>query len=103
MTLDYPDLMNDDSFKSQIGVKFNKYNIFEEMKEMELLQKRIDFITAMKDGLVDYDPNGNEIKYFSSEWLIRRFMSLSEADMKQNQILKDREQAKLDAMADEEM
>ena len=39
MTLDYPDLMNDDSFKAQIGVKFNKYNIFEEMKEMELLQK----------------------------------------------------------------
>ena len=103
MTLDYPDLMNDDSFKSQIGVKFNKYNIFEEMKEMELLQKRIDFVTAMKDGLVDYDPNGNEIKYFSSEWLIRRFMNLSEADMKQNQTLKDREQEKLDAMADEEM
>ena len=103
MTLDYPDLMNDDSFKSQIGVKFNKYNIFEEMKEMELLQKRIDFVTAMKDGLVDYDPNGNEIKYFSSEWLIRRFMNLSEADMKQNQTLKDREQEKLDQMADEEM
>jgi hypothetical protein len=102
MTLDYPDLMNDDSFKSQIGVKFNKYNIFEEMKEMELLQKRIDFVTAMKDGLVDFDPDGNEIKYFSSEWLIRRFMGLSESEIKQNDTLKNREQEKLDAMASEE-
>ena len=41
--LDYPDLMNDDSFKSQIGVKFNKYNIFEEMKEMELLRMKCIF------------------------------------------------------------
>ncbi len=102
MTLDYPDLMNDDSFKAQVGVKFNKYNIFEEMKEMELLQKRIDFVTAMKDGLVDYDPDGNEIKYFSSEWLIRRFMDMSEAEIKANQRMKDKEQEKLDAMAEEE-
>jgi hypothetical protein len=102
MTLDYPDLMNDDSFKSQVGVKFNKYNVFEEMKEMELLQKRIDFITTMKDGLVDYDPNGNEIKYFSSEFLIRRFLDLSEDDIRANKKMKDKEQEQLDAMADEE-
>jgi hypothetical protein len=102
MTLDYPDLMNDDSFKSQVGVKFNKYNVFEEMKEMELLQKRIDFITSMKDGLVDYDPNGNEIKYFSSEWLIRRFLDISEEDIRNNNSMKKKEQEKLDAMADEE-
>jgi hypothetical protein len=102
MTLDYPDLMNDDSFKAQVGVKFNKYNVFEEMKEMELLQKRIDFITAMKDGLVDYDPNGNEIKYFSSEFLIRRFLDLSEDDIRSNKKMKDKEQEQLDAMADEE-
>jgi hypothetical protein len=103
MTLDYPDLMNDDSFKSQIGVKFNKYNIFEEMKEMELLQKRIEFVTAMKDGVVDYDPNGNEIKYFSSEWLIRRFLGLNEEEIKSNAKLKQSEQDALDKLAAEEM
>ena len=56
----------------------------------------------MKDGLVDFDPEGNEIKYFSSEWLIRRFMDLSEADIKSNQTLKEREQKKLDDMAQDE-
>lgn len=88
MCLDFPQLKDDDAFKSQIGVKYNKYNIFEEMKEMEILQKRLDFVTAMKDGLVETDSNMNEIKYFSSEFLIQRFLGLSSDDLRLNKKLK---------------
>ena len=48
------------------------------------------------------DTNGNEIKYFSSEFLIRRFLDLSEDDIRANKKMKDKEQEQLDAMADEE-
>jgi len=91
MCLDFPELKSDDAFKAQIGVKFNKYNVFEEMKEMEVLQKKLDFVVSMKDGLVDMDEEGNEIKYFSSEFLIQRFLGMSADDINLNKKLKSEE------------
>lgn len=105
MCLDFPELKDDDAFKAQIGIKFNKYNIFEEMKEIEILQKRLDFVTSMKDGLVETDANMNEVKYFASEFLIQRFLGLSAEDLRLNKKLKimeddeKREAAKKDAEA----
>jgi hypothetical protein len=58
------------------------------MKEIEILQKRLDFVTAMKDGLVETDANMNEIKYFSSEFLIQRFLGLPASDLRLNKKLK---------------
>jgi hypothetical protein len=59
-------------------------NIFEEMKEIEILQKRIDFITSMKDSLVETDANMNEVKYWSSEWLVKRYLGMTEEDLRSN-------------------
>jgi hypothetical protein len=98
MCLDFPELKDDDAFKAQIGVKYHKYNIFEEMKEIEILQKRLDFVTSMKDGLVETDANMNEIKYFASEFLIQRFLGLTPDDLRVNRKLKeveDREKIEL--------
>ena len=58
------------------------------MKEIEILQKRLDFVTAMKDGLVEMDANMNEIKYFASEFLIQRFLGLSPEDLRTNKKMK---------------
>ena len=93
MCLDFPELKEDDAFKSQIGIKYNKDNIFEEMKEIEILQKRLDFVTAMKDGLVEQDANMDEIKYFASEFLIQRFLGLTPDDLRLNKKLKEIEDA----------
>jgi hypothetical protein len=105
MCLDFPELKEDDAFKAQIGIKYHRYNIFEEMKEIEILQKRLDFVQSMKDGLVEQDANMNEIKYFASEFLIQRFLGLSAEDLRLNKKLKDiedeqkLEKAKKDAEA----
>lgn len=84
MCLDYPELREDDAFKNQIGIRFNKMNIFEEMKEIEILQKKIEFITAMKDSLIEQDANMNEVKFWSSEWLVKRYLGMSEEDLRAN-------------------
>jgi hypothetical protein len=89
MCLDFPELKEDDAFKAQIGIKYRQYNIFEEMKEIEILQKRLDFVTSMKDGLVETDANMNEIKFFSSQFLIQRFLGLSAEDLRLNKKLKE--------------
>lgn len=105
MCLDFPELKEDDAFKAQIGIKYHRYNIFEEMKEIEILQKRLDFVQSMKDGLVEQDANMNDVKYFSSEFLIQRFLGLSSEDLRLNKKLKviedeeKREAAKKDAEA----
>lgn len=93
MCLDFPELKEDDAFKAQIGIKYHRYNIFEEMKEIEILQKRLDFVQSMKDGLVEQDANMNEVKYFSSEFLIQRFLGLSSEDIRLNRKLKEIEDA----------
>ena len=59
------------------------------MKEIEILQKRLDFVTSMKDGLVETDANMNEIKYFSSEFLIQRFLGLNSDDLRLNKKMKE--------------
>lgn len=105
MCLDYPELASDESFKTKIGITYNKMNYFEELKELQILQKRMEFIQTAKDSLVDTDSEGNEVHYFSSEFLIRRFLKLSAEDVKLNRKLKEIEakMKKGEEVSDEDM
>jgi hypothetical protein len=96
MCLEYPDLAEDDNFKSKIGIRFNKMNFFEELKDLDIMQKRLEFIQTAKDSLVDTDADMNEVKYFSSEFLIRRFLKLSNEDIRLNRKFKELEKKKMD-------
>ena len=58
---------------------------------MELMQKRVEFIQSMKDGMVDMDMNGNEIKFWSSKFLVQKYLKLSDADLKLNEKYKQEE------------
>lgn len=95
MCLDFPELKEDDAFRAQIGIRYNKYNYFDDMMEIEVATKRLDFVTRMKEGLVDMDPNMNEQKYFSNEFLIRRYMKFNQDDINENKRLKDAEIKKM--------
>ena len=55
------------------------------------MQKRVEFIQTMKESLVDMDTEGNELKFFSSEFLVRKFLKLSETDLRLNKKLKEEE------------
>ena len=74
MILDFPDLADDEIFKAQIGVRFNKNNIFEDLKEMDLYGKRMDFMTKAKD--VKTIKGGQEVDYFHPEFLIQWALKL---------------------------
>ena len=67
------------------------YNLFEEMMELDLMQKRVEFIQTMKESMVDMDQDGNEIKFFSSEFLVKKYLKMSDADLKLNDKLKQEE------------
>lgn len=103
---DVPDIQDDPMFNARITLEWTKYDVFEELKEAELLQSRLDLISSAKDSLVDYDAEGNEVRYFASEFLVKKYLKLSENDLKLNAQLKAKEdkenREKLKAMGGDE-
>lgn len=91
MALDIPELQENRPFLNSIQMEWKSYNLFEELMEMELMDKRVEFIQTMKDGLVDMDKDGNEIKFWSSKFLVQKYLHLSDADLKLNEKLKQEE------------
>jgi hypothetical protein len=83
MSLDYPELADDEIFKSNLGIKFNKDNVFEEMKNIEIAQKRLEFMTAMKD----YTMNDGSTPYFDAEFLVK-YLQLSKDELDENAAIK---------------
>ena len=91
LCLDIPELQDNLEFLECIQLHYKSYNLFEEMMEMDLMQKRVEFIQTMKDGLVDMDKEGNEIKFWSSEFLVKKYLHLSDADLSLNKKMKEEE------------
>ena len=91
LALSVPGLEDNRDFLNSISLQYKSYNLFEEMMDMELMQKRVDFIQTMKDGMVDMDQEGNEIKFWSSKFLVRKYLHLSDADLELNDKLKKEE------------
>ena len=58
---------------------------------MQLMQARVEYIQTVKDSMVDMDVDGNEIKFFSSKFLVQKYLKLSDADLKLNDKLKSEE------------
>lgn len=91
MALSIPELQDNREFLEAISLQFKSYNLFEEMMEMELMQKRVEFIQTMKESMIDMDKEGNEIKYFSSKFLVQKYLKYSSEDIKLNKKLKEQE------------
>ncbi len=89
MVLSHPELEDDESFKVNTSIRFNKENVFEEMKQQELTQKRIEFIGTLKDGLTEMAPDMTEVPFFDLDFLIQRFGNFDADDLKTNEIYKE--------------
>lgn len=97
----YPELKDDMLFKSSIGLDWEEDNLFKESKEMEIMNKRVDFVNNMMGLMVDeIDDSGmvNEIKYFDGQFLAEKYLKLSNADLQLNQKYKTRRKLGLDVM-----
>ena len=67
---------------------------------MELMQKRVDFIASVKESMVDMDVEGNEIKFFSSKFLVEKYLKLSPQDLNLNDKYKKEEIEELNLAGD---
>lgn len=94
MCLKFPELQEDPAFKTQVSLQFNEENMFSELKHMEIMERRIDFISSLKDSLVETDPvTMEEEYYFDMEFLVDRYLKLSPDDKEANKAYKSRKNA----------
>lgn len=89
MCLKHKFIMTDLNYKANLGLEYNKDSIFEENKEIELLQKQSDFISSLMSSMVLADKEGNETPYFDFDFAVRKWFSLSEEDIKLNERYKE--------------
>lgn len=93
LALSIPDIKNDQRILDSISLKFNSYNQFEEMMNIEIMTKRVEFIGTMKDSLTIQDGE-NEVPYFDPEFLIVKYLHMSQADLELNEKYKKKNQLK---------
>ena len=94
LALSFPDIKNDKRILNSVSLRWNSYNLFEEMMNIEVMTKRIEFIASMKDSLVETDKEGNDIPFFAMKFLIQKYLKMSEADLELNEKLKMEEKLK---------
>jgi hypothetical protein len=58
---------------------------------MDLATKRIEFITTLKDSLVQQDADLNEVSYFNLDFLVQRYGGFTQEDLKMNERFKQME------------
>lgn len=81
LVLNNPQIGSDIYFRSKLGIKFNKENIFEELKQIELQTKRSNFIGTMIQDISVQDENGNDVPYFDLDFLVRKYSGFTQADL----------------------
>lgn len=84
VSLSIPDIKNDKRILDAISLRFNTYNQFTEMMEIEIDTKRVEFIQTMHDSLTTQDAEGNDVSFFSEKFLVLKYLKMSEADLELN-------------------
>jgi hypothetical protein len=91
MCLKYPEFKHDPVFKSQIALRYNEENMFSEMKHMEIMDKRLDFINNLFTNLMITDQaTMQEEHYFDLDFLVDKYLKLSPDDVAANEAAKAR-------------
>jgi len=80
MILDFPELKDDNLFNTSINIIFNSNQLFEEWKYLNNLSKRSEILSTLSSNIQDADGK----PYLSIEYLLRKIMKYTDADIAEN-------------------
>ena len=80
MILDFPELKDDNLFLSSMNLIFNSNELFEEWKYLNNLAKRAEIASTLSSNLQD----AKQKPYLHIEWIVRKIMKLTDADINEN-------------------
>jgi hypothetical protein len=87
MGLKYPELAEDELFKSTLALKFNADNVFEEMKSMQVMTERVNFVNSLMQIMTkSKDASGMDVDvpYFNAQFVIEKYLKMDPSDIKEN-------------------
>lgn len=91
MCLKYPEFENDPQFKTQIAIRFNEENVFAELKNYEIMERRLDFIGQMRDSLMTTNQETMEEEYFfDMDFLVKKYLKIADDDLIANEAAKSK-------------
>ena len=93
LALQIPDIKNDKRILNSVGLHFNSYNQFVELMEEQIDMTRMEHIQSLRDTFITTDEDGNEEHYFSDEFLLVKYLKMSDADLELNAKYKAKEHA----------
>lgn len=102
LALQIPDIKNDKRILNSVGLHFNSYNQFVELMEEQIDMTRMEHIQSLRDTFMTTDEEGNEEHYFSDEFLLVKYLKMSDADLELNAKYKAKERALKKAKENEE-
>ena len=76
-------LKDDFDLKANLTVHFNKENVFEELKFMELSKKKVEYIQNLLE-LKDETAEGEEETYWDLDYLVRKYGGFTVEDLRGN-------------------
>ena len=79
MCMDMKELKTDPKFSNAVGLSWYNDNVFEELKNQELINKRLATVNALKAVTDDASK-----PYFSTEFLIKEYLKMSDEDIQKN-------------------
>ena len=80
MCLKHPELKDDTRFKHLMGLDYNEENVFEELKEAELINKRVDTITKLQTI------KSTDDTYMNTNFLVRKWLKFDNNDFLANEM-----------------
>lgn len=103
LCLKHKESSTDVSFRNSLTLDFVSDNVFTEMRETEVLQKKSEFISAMMQNLVTQDSEGNDVPYFDLDFLVMRFSGMTQEDLDTNKKFKERKELQKEGYKDEDI
>jgi len=100
--LKHPEFEKDKSLRSAIGLNFNEENLFKLIKLREIADKGATLITNLmniKEPTINPDGTPGEIPFFDPIFLVNKYMSFTDEDMKLNAKFKKERQDEIKRLA----
>lgn len=103
LCLKHKEFASDVQFRNSLTLDFVSDNVFTEMREIEVIQKKSDFIGSLMQTFVTMDSEGNETPYFDIDFLVMRFSGLTREDIGMNKRMKDKKKLKKDGYKEKDI
>ena len=92
LCLNHKEFATDIKFRNSLTLDYVSDNVFTEMREIEVIQKKSDFIGSLMQTFMTQDSEGNDVPYFDMDFLVQRFSGLSQEDIEMNARVKKKKE-----------